>query len=120
MRIYSLAMVGIAAAGLLLAVPSVSQAQYCEPGYGSSYGSRSYSRYDDYGGYGGYDRSYSRYGGQSNYHEGYDHGHRDGGYYGRRSVIVHPEVEHWTPNRGWHTHGHIHVPHRGHYHTRPY
>jgi hypothetical protein len=34
--------------------------------------------------------------------------------------VVHPTYEHWTPGRGWHEHGHIHVPHYGHSHTRPY
>lgn len=40
--------------------------------------------------------------------------------YAPRPVIVQPTEYHWTPGRGWHTHGDILIPHRGHYHVRPY
>jgi hypothetical protein len=79
---------------------------------GGYYGGHGWGGYG-YGGYGGGyygSRGYSGYGG------GYYGGH---GYYSRPAV-VHPEWSHWTPGRGWHTHGHIHVPHRRHYHTIPY
>ncbi len=52
------------------------------------------------------------------YGRGYGYGRSWGGY--GRGVIVHPRSLHWTPSRGLHSHGHMHVPHRGHYHTVPY
>jgi hypothetical protein len=101
--------VGLLAACLALAAPSVSHAG---PRHFDHRGHRHY----DYGyrgyGYGGYGR-YSGY-------RGYGWGGYDYGYRYRRPAIVHPEYLHWTPYRGWHTHGHIHVPHRGHYHTYDY
>lgn len=119
-KLFTLAIAGLAAGWLTLASPSVSQAQgwqYGGPGYGG-YSSR-YGGYSGgyYGGYypGGYGRSQiygGYYQGQGYYHGGY-------GNYGR-PAIVHPEVFHWTPGRGLHTHGHIHVPHHGHYHTYRY
>jgi len=121
-RLFSVAVLGIVAAGLMLAMPSASQAQSCDyGGYGRSYGGAGFSGYSGYGGNSGYyDRGYApaapSYGGYSGpvYTPGY------GGFYGRRPVIEHPTSGHWTPSRGYHEHGHIHVPHRGHSHTRPY
>lgn len=122
-RLFSVAVLGIVAAGLMLAMPSASQAQSCDyGGYGRSYSGAGFSGYSGYGSYGGYSGYYDRgyapsYGGYSSpaYTPGYS-----GGYYGRRPAVAHPEYEHRTPGRGYHEHGHIHVPHRGHSHTRPY
>jgi hypothetical protein len=125
-KLLTTAVLGLAATALTLATPAESQAQsrfgisvdfgrggfsyhrgydyYNYPRYGYDYGYRSRPYYRDYDWDYGYGRSY-------------DYGYRRD--YGR-GVIVHPESYHWTPGRGWHSHGHIHVPHRGHYHTRPY
>jgi hypothetical protein len=75
------------------------------PGYYGGYANRSW-----YDGYNGYGSGYNGYG--SSFYGNH--------YHGRGSAIVHPERWHWTPGRGWHTHGHIHVPHRGHSHRIPY
>jgi hypothetical protein len=97
--------IGLLATCLTLWTPSVSQAQYYPSyGYRYSYGSYPAYRYGAYSGYRGYG-----YGGY-----GYD------SYYYRRPTTVHPESWHWTPYRGLHTHGHYHVPHRGHYHIYRY
>ncbi len=128
-KIVSLALAGLTAAGLTLATPAESQAQsfgfnlnFGRGGVGV-YSGRPYDYDCDYG-YGPYSQTY-RYGGYGNYGRYGNYGYRDyGGYrdyiFRDRPVIVHPESYHWTPGRGWHSHGHIHVPHRGHYHTRPY
>ena len=103
------AAMGIAAA-LLLAAPGTSQA----------HDKWSYGRYPGgagsvyYGGYGG-----SFYGPGFTGYDPYRGGVYSPGYLGR-PVIVHPTHGHWTPFRGYHEHGHIHVPHRGHYHTYRY
>lgn len=120
-KVLSLAAVGLAVVGFMLATPSQSQAQ------GHGYGSSGYGSYTPgYGGghggytpsYGGYNPGYGGYNpGYGGYNPGYGRGY--GGGYGR-PAIVHPQYEHFTPGRGWHEHGHIHVPHRGHAHTRPY
>ena len=118
-RLLSLAALGVVAAGLMLATPATSQAQGdCGyGGYSAGYYDRGYSgAYGNYGG--GYVNRglYPGYGGS--YSPGYAPGY--GGLYGGRGVIQHPTSVHWTPGSGMHTHGHIHVPHRGHYHSRPY
>lgn len=108
-RTLSFASIGLLAACLTLAAPSSGRADYY-PNYG-------------YGGYGsyrtfGYGPSHSFLG-----YRGYGHGYHGHGYYGHgygRPAVIHPEYSHWTPGRGWHTHGHLHVPHRGHYHTHRY
>jgi hypothetical protein len=113
-RLFTLAVAGLAAGWLMLATPSTSQAQGVSFGFqfqrGGGYygGSPGYYR-GGYGGYGAYAPYSGRYYGGSGYYGGYG-----------RPAIVHPEYRHWTPNRGWHDHGHIHVPHRGHYHTYRY
>jgi hypothetical protein len=112
MKSLSLAVPGFIALTLALAAPSTSNAQpYYSGGY--SYWNAPRYNYSSYYGnswYGGYSApSYGYYNpGYSSYYRSY------------RPAIVHPETLHWTPRRGWHTHGHIHVPHRGHYHTHPY
>ena len=116
-RFASLAVVSVASIGMTLATPEVSQAQFglhldvgrTHVEFGRSYG-HGYGRgYSDY--YGSRYNSYSRYG-----RDGHHHDH----HYGRRSPVVIPEYYHWTPDRGHHSHGQILVPHRGHYHVRPY
>lgn len=115
-KLLSLAVVGVAAAGLMLAAPSTSQAQSCDyGGYGGSYGGAGYRGYASYG---GYDRGYAPGYGGGYYDRGSAPGY--GGAYGRRPVIEHPTSSHWTPFRGYHEHGHIHVPHRFHSHTYRY
>lgn len=118
-RLLSLAVLGVVAAGLMLATPATSQAQD-HRGHGGS----SASHYDRgfggaYGNYGGrhVDRGYvPGYGGP--YSPGYAPGY--GGQYGGRGVIHHPTSARWTPNSGLHTHGQVHVPHRGYSQTRPH
>jgi len=109
---------GLVASLALLAAPQSAQAQhYHRHGSHSNYG-----RVQIYSpGYGNYGRTYSP--GHSQYQPGYNSyypGYGGGYGYGRQPVIVHPETLHWTPGRGIHTHGHIHVPHGNHYHIRPY
>ncbi|MER3415810.1 MAG: hypothetical protein C4297_06310 [Gemmataceae bacterium] len=43
-------------------------------------------------------------------------------YYFSRSydIIYHPTSLHWTPDIGWHTHGHYHVVPRDYFYVRPY
>jgi hypothetical protein len=112
-KFVSFTALGLLAVCLTLFAPSASHAQYYGSGSYGGYGLRGYGGYGYPGSSGFGYRSY-RY---SNYGYG---GYGYGGYgYGRRA-IVHPERLHWTPYRGWHTHGHLHVPHRGHYHTYRY
>lgn len=108
-RTLSFAGLGLLAACLTLSAPSVSHAQHYRFGFGG-YGRDCYDSY----GYG----AYGNFGYRSGY-RGFGLG-RFGGYGYSRPTIVHPEYLHWTPYRGLHTHGHLHVPHRGHYHTYPY
>jgi hypothetical protein len=115
----SLFALGALAVGYTFANPATSQAQtrvhvgvgpvhvdYNNGYYGPSYFGPSYvpsySRYD----YGYYPRSY--------------YGHRHGHHHHHRETIVVPSYYHWTPDRGYHSHGTIVTPHRGHSHTRPY
>lgn len=113
-----LALTGLAVAGLTLATPAISRADHRRGGSLSlSIGNgfqldynRGYGRHFQGSGYGGYYNS--GYGGY--YNSGY------GGYCAPQPTIVVPSYDHWTPYRGWHTHGQILVPHRGHYHVRPY
>ena len=115
-RMMSFLALGVVALGCTLANPATSQAQTrfgvhvgvgpvhvdVNRGYGYSY-VPSYSRYDYYP-----RSSYS------------DHHHHRHGHHHHREVIVAPSYYHWTPDRGYHSHGDILVPHRGHYHVRPY
>lgn len=111
-RMLSLLVLGGLTCGLVLAAPAVGHAQvivpspgYYSPGYAVTPYDYSYTP-----GYGVY--PYSPYGSGYYPYSSYN--------YYRRPTIVHPEYSHWTPGRGWHTHGHLHVPHHGHYHTRGY
>jgi hypothetical protein len=106
----SFAALGLVAACLVLSAPSVSNAQH-RHGHRGHRGHRGhdYHSHRDFG-----YRGYSRFDG----YRGFDYGGYGYGY--RRPAVVHPEYFHWTPYRGWHTHGHIHVPHRGHYHIYRY
>jgi hypothetical protein len=119
-RLLSLAVLGTVAAALTLAVPQESQAQsfgvsvdWRGGSFSYQQGYPSYYSYPSYHGYSSYPGSYHRH---DHYPRSYDYysPYRD------RGVIVHPESYHWTPGRGWHSHGHIHVPHHGHSHTRRY
>jgi hypothetical protein len=121
----------VLATSLTLATPSASQA-HGERGFGL--GIQVGNGYFNYhsGGYGycpPYDQGWAGvYGGGYRGPYGYgDFGGFSGrGYYPRyggfydRPVIRHPTTLHWTPDRGYHDHGHLHVPHRRHYHTIPY
>ncbi|GEM_PF-6339527 len=114
-RLLSFVALGAVAIGFTLANPATSHAQ-------------SFGVYLDFGrthidvGSGGYYRpsyypSYPRY----DYYSpsiGYGHNHYHSGY-SLQPVVV-PDYYHWTPDRGYHSHGTIVVPHRGHYHVRPY
>lgn len=118
-KLLTTAFLGLAATGATLATPAPSRAdgpigiqvQFGRGGFSYYRGHDHYhgSRYRDY------DYGY-RY--RPSYRD-YDYDHYHYPRY-RRPAIVHPEYYHWTPDRGWHSHGHIHVPHRGHYHTYPY
>lgn len=122
----SLGALGLLSAGLLLITPQQSQAQ----GFGISlnFGRGGFSYYNDPGcHYDAYRYPYTGSSFNSYYNSGY--GHRGYGYsgygygghgYGHRPIIVHPETQHWTPARGWHSHGHIHVPSRFGYRAVPY
>ena len=104
-RFASLAVISVASLGITLATPEVSQAQFGihldvgrshfeysrGPGYGH-HGHYPGYRYDSFRGYGSH------------------HGHHDHYYHGRRRPIVIPEYHHWTPDRGFHSHGQILVP----------
>jgi hypothetical protein len=105
-KLLSLAALGIVATGLLLATPATSLADGGHHrGRGSFYGKGFYPGFG-----GGYGRGFA---------PGYGDFCPDRGFY-RRPPIAHPSWGHWTPGAGYHTHGHVHVPHRGHYHTYPY
>lgn len=108
----------LAVAGVLMLMSSTASAQgFGGSGYGNYSGSRGYS-----------------YQGRGQYGAGY-RGRPSGPIYHGPSVhydrVYHPEYQHWTPNRGWHTHGHYDlVPHytpghfdtkhRGHVHGNPH
>lgn len=117
-KLICLAATGIAVAGLTLATPAVSRADH----------RRGTSIHVDLGGFHfDYNRGRGGHYHGGHYHAGYYHpgyssyyGPGYGGYYAPRPTIVVPMESHWTPWRGWHTHGEILVPHRGHYHTYPY
>jgi hypothetical protein len=54
--------------------------------------------------------------GHGHFHGGHGHFHAPSLHFHR---VYHPTHLHWTPSRGWHTHGHVHtVPHftPGHFH----
>lgn len=116
-KVLYLAVVGVATAGWLLAAPSESRADH-RHGSSLSLGV----------GNGGFHFDYNRGRG---YYPGAgilpggcvvpDYGVPGyGGYYSRRPVLVEPTELHWSPYRGWHEHGRILVPHRGHYHSYRY
>jgi hypothetical protein len=115
-RFTSLAVVSVASLGLTLATPEVSQAQSFGLHLDIGRSHLDYNRGPSYGHYHGHHgsrySSYSRYGRHGHHHDHYYHAPR-------RPVVI-PEYYHWTPDRGYHSHGQILVPHRGHYHVRPY
>lgn len=122
-RLITVAVAGLAAGWLTLATPSTSQAQGISFGLQFQRGGYGYGPPSGFyqGGYGGRQPFYGNqqfYGGNQQFYGGNGYGGR--GFYPQGPVIVHPEFEHWTPGRGWHEHGHIHVPHWGHSHTRRY
>ena len=118
-RMMSCFALGIMALGYTLASPATSQAQ---TRYGVHVGvgpvhvdvNRGYSYLPSYSSYNYYPR-YDYYPRSSHWHHDRHHGHHH-----HRDVIVVPSYYHWTPDRGYHSHGNILVPHRGHYHARPY
>lgn len=105
----------LAVAGALTLVSTAALAQDYRHG-GSRYGSG--YKYGGYGSYGsGYRGGYGGggYGGYGGYGYNGPVYHAPSVHYDR---VYHPERTHWTPNRGWHTHGHFDlVPHYtpGHY-----
>jgi hypothetical protein len=125
-RLLSVAALGLAATAGLLATPATSHAQFGVSldfgrGRGISFyqGSPSY-----YYGNGYYNNGYygNGYGHQSFYYQpfstpGYNWNY---GYRSAAPVIVHPEYYHWTPGRGYHSHGHIHEYTPWGYSTRRY
>lgn len=106
-RLLSLSSIGVLAVLWALATPATSQAQF---GIRLQVGNSSFSYRQ--GGFNYYNNGYyGGYGGYSGYNSGYIAPYQSyyGGY-GYSPTIVHPEVYHYTPRRGLHTHGHIHVP----------
>jgi hypothetical protein len=120
LRSMSLLVVGAAALGYTLLDPAVSQAQtrfglHVDVGPVHVDVGRGVHRPAYFPGYlPGYP-SYGYYRGP-----GWGHHHHHDYYSPYRSPIVVPEYYHWTPDRGYHSHGTILTPHRGHYHARPY
>lgn len=114
-RLIFVALTGLAVTALTLATPAESRADHRR---GSSFSLGI--------GSGGFQFDYSRGYAGPYYRPGYGTGYGGyyapvvPGYYTPRPVIVQPTEHHWTPYRGWHEHGQILVPHRGHYHVRPY
>ena len=126
-RLLSLSVVGIMTAGLMLGIPSTSQAQ-SYGGYGPAQGGSVVPGYSNYN-YNGYTNpAYGlNYGGYTNPGYGANYGgfaaqtySPNYGIYGAPRVISHPTSIHWTPFQGVHTHGHIHVPHGFHSHVIRY
>jgi len=109
-----LALTGLAVAGLTLATPAVSRADH-RRGTSFSLSIGNGFQLD-------YNRGYGRHFGGGYYGPGYGgyYGPAYGGYCAPEPALVVPRYNHWTPYRGWHTHGEILVPHRGHYHRYPY
>jgi hypothetical protein len=112
-RFASFALIGAAAIGLSLSTPEVARAQSFGLHVDIGRSHFDYSRGYDYG---RYRSSYYDY-----RHSHRHHGYRYNDYYSpyRRPVVI-PDYYHWTPDRGYHSHGTIVIPHRGHYHVRPY
>jgi hypothetical protein len=115
-RLFSTALIATASLGLTFATPATSQAQtrygvHLDFGrthidFGNSYyGPYGSVRYDPY---------------RSGYGHGHGHGHHHHHHGYNYGTVVIPETYHWTPYRGWHSHGVIVTPHRNHYHVRPY
>ena len=103
------------ALGLTAAVPTAARAD-TPFGLRIDVGNSSFRYNQGYYGPGYYGRSYYGPSYGSYYRDRYDrHGHY--GHYHRpyRPTVVIPEYYHWTPGRGYHSHGQILVPHRGHY-----
>jgi hypothetical protein len=116
-RFASLAVVSVASLGMTLATPEVSQAQFgLHLDVGRSHFEYSRDPSCDHSHDYRYD-SFHRSPRPGRYHHDY---YYDYHYRGSRRPIVVPEYHHWTPDRGYHSHGQILVPHRGHYHVRPY
>jgi hypothetical protein len=112
-RFASLAAIGVLALGVNMAVPATSQAQSFGLHLDHGRTHFDFHRGHDHG------RSYAPYHGHGR-HRRHSHYHDDYYYRSYRQPIVVPQYHHWTPDRGFHSHGHILVPHRGHYHVRPY
>lgn len=118
-RLLSVTALGLLASAALILTPDTSNAQ-TPFGFSLNFGhGRGINFYQgipaQYGyGYPAYGSFYSqRYFASP----GYD---CDYGYRAQPPVIVHPEYYHWTPGRGYHSHGHLHVPTPYGYRTRPY
>ncbi len=115
-KLMCFAATGITALGLALATPAESRAdddhRHRRRGGSFSFGISTPGFHFDI------DRGYRGYGlYRAPIHRGF-YGPAYG--YVPAPTIVVPTEMHWTPWRGWHQHGYIHVPHRGHYHTYPY
>jgi hypothetical protein len=113
-RTYSLVLAGALAIGATAAAPATSRAD----GFGI---------HVDVGRTHFHSRGFDYYRPYPHVH-GHGHGHRHHGHirhidvyspYYVRPIVV-PDYYHWTPDRGYHSHGTIVVPHRGHSHLRPY
>jgi hypothetical protein len=114
-RFLGMLFVGVAAVGLMGVSATPAQAQVgvrIQVGGGYGYQPGYYgSRWNDYHG----DRYY-RPVRPSYYHDHDDHDHYGHHHHSpRRPTVVVPEYHHWTPDRGYHSHGTILVPHRRHY-----
>jgi hypothetical protein len=116
-RFASFALIGAATLGFSLSAPETARAQSfglhvdvgrahldIGHGHGHRHGHHRHSYYDY---------------GHSHRHDGY-YGYGDSYYAPYRPTIVVPDYYHWTPGRGYHSHGTIVTPHRGHYHERRY
>ena len=116
-RVFSLMALGALAVGLTLATPAPSQAQtrYGVHGdVGRTYFGNGFYHAPIY---------YNPYSveGIRAYHDSFRYGiqaHYDS--FRRPAPVVIPEYYHWTPGRGYHSHGEVLIPHRGHYHVRRY
>jgi hypothetical protein len=131
-KLLSVAVLGVVATGLTVATPSTSHAQNfsVQFGYGGG-GYHSHSPRVNFGlGYNNY--GYGNYGYGSGYglggynrfgSSGFGHGHGYGSSYycpDERPVIIQPTYHHWTPSKGFHSHGNIYVPHGNHYDVHRY
>jgi hypothetical protein len=90
-------------------------------GYGYGYGTGYANGYGNGNG-NGYGPTYTLP--PSGYNSGYGNGYGNGiniddCYYGG-GIIVQPTHHHWTPGKGYHSHGNIIVPHKDHFHVHKY